>query len=260
MAPAVALRGVSKRFPGYVALEGITLEIPAGRFLSIVGPSGCGKSTLLNMTAGLTRPSEGTVEIFGRVLDGINRHASYMFQQDALLPWKTVQENIQLGLTFRGREARMAQEEAAAWIHRVGLDGFADSYPYQLSGGMRKRVSMAQSWIVEPEMVLMDEPFAALDVHTRLRMQSEILGLWTGSNKTVVFVTHDLEEAISLSDEVVVLSAGPRSGMIGRYPVDLPRPRPLIDIKTEPRFVELYRAIWSDLRGEVLKSYERNRA
>ncbi len=257
---AVALRGVSKRFPGYAALEGITLDIPAGRFLSIVGPSGCGKSTLLNMTAGLTRPSEGTIEIFGRSLDGINRHASYMFQQDALLPWKTVQENILLGLTFRGREGRAAQEEAEVWIHRVGLDGFAESYPYQLSGGMRKRVSMAQSWIVEPEMVLMDEPFAALDVHTRLRMQSEILSLWTGSNKTVVFVTHDLEEAISLSDEVVVLSAGPGSRMIGRYPVDLPRPRPLIDIKTEPRFVELYRAIWSDLREEVLKSYERNRA
>ncbi len=259
VAPAVALRGVAKRFPGYAALEGITLEIPAGRFLSIVGPSGCGKSTLLNMTAGLTRPSEGTVEIFGRALDGINRHASYMFQQDALLPWKTVRENILLGLTFRGREGAAAAEQAAAWIHRVGLDGFAASYPYQLSGGMRKRVSMAQCWIVEPEMVLMDEPFAALDVHTRLRMQSEILDLWAGSDKTVVFVTHDLEEAISLSDEVVVLSAGPGSRMIGRYPVDLPRPRPLIDIKTEPRFVELYRAIWSDLRGEVLKSYERNR-
>lgn len=257
---AVTLRGVGKRFPGYAALEGITLDIPAGRFVSIVGPSGCGKSTLLNMTAGLTRPSEGTVEIFGHALTGLNSHASYMFQQDALLPWKTVQENILLGLTFRGREGRAAQEQAAAWIHRVGLDGFAASYPYQLSGGMRKRVAMAQCWIVEPEMVLMDEPFAALDVHTRLRMQSEILGLWTGSNKTVVFVTHDLEEAISLSDEVVVLSAGPGSRMIGRYPVDLPRPRPLIDIKTEPRFVELYRAIWSDLRGEVLKSYERNRA
>ncbi|MBI2680524.1 MAG: ABC transporter ATP-binding protein [Candidatus Solibacter usitatus] len=260
MAPAIALRGVAKRFPGYTALEDITLDIPAGRFLSIVGPSGCGKSTLLNMTAGLSRPSEGAIEIFGEELAGINRRASYMFQQEALLPWKTVRENIQLGLTFRGREGRAAAEQAAAWIHRVGLDGFAASYPYQLSGGMRKRVSMAQCWIVEPEMVLMDEPFAALDVHTRLRMQSEILALWTGSGKTVVFVTHDLEEAISLSDEVVVLSAGPASGMIGRYAVDLPRPRPLIDIKTEPRFVELYRAIWSDLRGEVLKSYERNRA
>jgi NitT/TauT family transport system ATP-binding protein len=255
---AVALKGVSKRFSGYTALESITLDVAAGRFVSIVGPSGCGKSTVLNMIAGLLAPSAGIVDIFGEPLAGINRRASYMFQQDALLPWKTVLGNILLGLTIRGRNGREALEEAKAWIERVGLTGFGNRYPYQLSGGMRKRVAMAQCWIVQPDLILMDEPFSALDVHTRLRMESEILGLWTGSGKTVIFVTHDLEEAISLSDEVLLLSAGPGSRLVGRYAVDLARPRNLIDAKTEPQFHQLYRGIWSELRQEVLKSYERN--
>jgi NitT/TauT family transport system ATP-binding protein len=150
-------------------------------------------------------------------------------------------------------------DEAKVWLDRVGLEGFGLSYPYQLSGGMRKRVAMAQSWIIRPDLVLMDEPFAALDVHTRLRMESEILNLWSGFHNTVLFVTHDLEEAISLSDEVLLLSAGPGSRLVGKYQVDLERPRNLIDIKTQPRFHELFRTIWTDLRQEVLKSYERNR-
>ncbi len=258
MPVAVRLRDVTRRFPGYTAVERISLDVAEGRFVSIVGPSGCGKSTVLNMIAGLLPPSGGAVEIFGEPLAGINRRASYMFQQDALLPWKTVLDNIQLGLVFQGRNGRDAVDEAGVWIERVGLAGFAGRYPYELSGGMRKRVAMAQCWIVNPDMVLMDEPFGALDVHTRLRMEGEILGLWAGSGKTVVFVTHDLEEAISLSDEVILLSAGPGSRVVGRYPVDLARPRNLIDIKTEPRFHELFGAIWSDLREEVLKSYERN--
>jgi NitT/TauT family transport system ATP-binding protein len=181
-----------------------------------------------------------------------------MFQQDALLPWKTVLNNIQIGLQFRGRDRREAMDEARVWLDRVGLKGFGDNYPYQLSGGMRKRVAMAQCWIVQPDIVLMDEPFAALDVHTRLRMESEILRLWTASKNTVIFVTHELEEAIALSDEVLLLSAGPGSRLVGRYEVDLERPRNLIDIKTEPRFHQLYSAIWSDLRQEVLKSYEQH--
>jgi NitT/TauT family transport system ATP-binding protein len=256
---AVVMNGVAKGFAGYAAVEEITLNIDTGRFVSIVGPSGCGKSTVLNMIAGLLAPSAGTIEIFGKPLSGINTRASYMFQQDALLPWKTVLGNIQLGLTFRGQNGADAMERAKAWVDRVGLKGFGDRYPYQLSGGMRKRVAMAQCWIVEPDMVLMDEPFSALDVHTRLRMESEVLGLWTGSGKTVIFVTHDLEEAISLSDEVFLLSAGPGSRLVGRFAVDLARPRNLIDIKTEPRFHELFGSIWSDLRQEVLNSYERNR-
>jgi NitT/TauT family transport system ATP-binding protein len=215
-------------------------------------------STVLNMIAGLLAPSAGAVEIFGEPLAGINRRASYMFQQDALLPWKTVLENVRFGLDLRGSRGRQAHDEATRWIERVGLRGFADRYPYQLSGGMRKRVTMAQAWIVRPDILLMDEPFGALDVHTRLRMESEILGLWTEAKQTVIFVTHDLEEAISLADEVFVLSAGPASRIIGRYPVDLARPRDLLDVKLEPRFHELFRTIWSDLRQEVLNSYERS--
>jgi NitT/TauT family transport system ATP-binding protein len=254
---AVALRGVARRFSTYTAVENITLEIGDGKFISIVGPSGCGKSTVLNMIAGLLAPTAGVVEIFGEALNGINRRASYMFQQDALLPWKTVLENIQLGLIIRGKNKVETLTEAKAWVDRVGLKGFADHFPCQLSGGMRKRVAMAQCWIVQPDLILMDEPFSALDVHTRLRMESEILSLWTGSKKTVIFVTHDLEEAISLSDEVFLLSAGPGSRVVGRYSIDLPRPRSLIDLKAEPRFHEIYRSIWADLRQEVLNSYER---
>ena len=255
---AMALKGAGKRFSGYTAVQDITFDVAAGRFVAIVGPSGCGKSTILNMIAGLLAPSDGVVEIFGEQLAGINRRASYMFQQDALLPWKTVLENVQFGLDLRGRPRRESLEEATGWIERVGLKGFGDRYPYQLSGGMRKRVAMAQAWIVQPDLLLMDEPFAALDVHTRLRMESEILRLWMESKQTVIFVTHDLEEAISLADEVFVLSAGPGSRLVGRYPVDLARPRDLMTIKLEPRFHELYRSIWSALGQEVLKSYERH--
>jgi NitT/TauT family transport system ATP-binding protein len=250
---AVIYEGSSAR-----ALDGLDLSVDDGEVVAVLGPSGCGKSTLLNIAAGLMEPTEGTVEIFGEPLNGINRKAAYMFQQDALLPWKTVLGNILLGLELRGVEPEQARQSAQAWIHRVGLDGFADRYPHQLSGGMRKRVAMAQTWIVDPAIVFMDEPFGALDVHTRLRMEGEILGLWAETQKTVMFVTHDLEEAISLSDEVVVLSAGPASRVVGVYHVGLERPRNLIDIKTEPRFVEVYNSIWRDLREEVLKSYERN--
>ena len=251
---AVALRDVGRRFASYSAVEGISLDVPAGRFVSLVGPSGCGKSTVLNLIAGLIAPSRGTVSIFGEPLSGINRRAAYMFQQDALLPWKTVVDNVRLGLDLRGRRWSEARAEARAWVDRVGLKGFGDHYPYQLSGGMRKRAAMAQAWIVQPDLLLMDEPFGALDVHTRLRMEAELLSLWAGSHQTIIFVTHDLEEAISLSDEVFVLSAGPASRVVSRYPVTLDRPRNLIDLKLNPRFHELFATIWADLRQEVLKS------
>jgi NitT/TauT family transport system ATP-binding protein len=254
---AIRFEGVSKQFGGYMAIQNVDLDMTAGAFVSVVGPSGCGKSTLLNLAAGLTQPTAGSVSIFGDRLIGLNRRAGYMFQQDALLPWKTVTGNVALGLRFRN--APDVESQAHDWIARVGLQNFADAYPSQLSGGMRKRVAMAQSWIVNPDILLMDEPFSALDVHTRLRMESELLALWTASPKTVLFVTHDLEEALALADEVVVLSAGPASRVVNRYAVDLPRPRDLIDIRTEPRFAELYRQIWADLREEVLASYERER-
>jgi NitT/TauT family transport system ATP-binding protein len=179
-----------------------------------------------------------------------------MFQQDVLLPWKTVLENVEFGLTLRHQDRRQARENAHRWLDRVGLTGVGHQYPYQLSGGMRKRVGLAQCWIVDPDLILMDEPFSALDVHTRLRMETEILRLWNGSGKTVVFVTHDLEEAISLADDVFVLSAGPGSRIRGQYPVDLARPRNLLDIRTDPRFHDMYRNIWNDLREEVTKGYE----
>jgi len=254
---AIRLDNVTKRFAAYTAIQGIDLEVRAGAFVSVVGPSGCGKSTLLNLAAGLIAPSEGAVSVFGQNLYGLNRRAGYMFQQDALLAWKTVLGNIAAGLRFRGVHAREAEARAREWIARVGLRGFSDAFPSQLSGGMRKRVAMAQSWIVDPDILLMDEPFSALDVHTRLRMESELLELWTASPKTVLFVTHDLEEALALADEVVVLSAGPASRVVNRYGIDLPRPRHLIDIRTEPRFADLYRHIWAQLKEEVLRSYER---
>jgi len=252
--PAITFEQISRSFGSYTAVEGIDLDIEAGKFVAVVGPSGCGKSTLLNLAAGLIAPTRGEVSIFGEPLTGLNRRAAYMFQQDALLPWKTVLENVGLGLRFRGT---FSEGRARAWVERVGLAAFADKFPSQLSGGMRKRVAMAQCWIVDPDILLMDEPFSALDVHTRMRMEGELLDLWTGSPKTVLFVTHDLEEALSLSDEVVVLSAGPASQVIARCTIDLPRPRDLMDIRTEPRFGELYREIWARLKEEVLTSYAR---
>jgi NitT/TauT family transport system ATP-binding protein len=256
---ALTLRDVVKHFGTHTAVDGISLDVAAGTFVSIVGPSGCGKSTLLNIVAGLLPTSGGRVDVFGEPLLGINRRATYMFQQDALLPWKTVLGNVQLGLMLRGHAGAGARELAEAWLVRVGLRGCGNLYPHQLSGGMRKRVALAQCWIVQPDLILMDEPFGALDVHTRMRMESEILGLWTGSGTTVVFVTHDLEEAIALSDEVFLLSAGPRSRLVGRYAIDLPRPRNLVDIKTDADFHRVYRTIWNDLRMEVLDSYDRGR-
>jgi NitT/TauT family transport system ATP-binding protein len=252
---------------GYRALDDISLSIPAGSFIAIVGPSGCGKSTLLNIAAGLLMPSAGEVRVDGEPLTGLNRRATYMFQQDALLPWKTVRENVALGLTLGGIAKPDAHARADAWLERVGLAPFAAHYPSQLSGGMRKRVVMAQNWIIDRSVLLMDEPFSALDVHTRQRMESELLELWekTGerSNKTIVFVTHDLEEAIALADEVVVLSAGPAARIVAQHAVTLDRPRHLMELRTAPEFVDLYRTIWAVLREEVIRSQravERGRA
>jgi NitT/TauT family transport system ATP-binding protein len=258
---ALELDRVSRDFTapdgrGYRALDDISLSISAGSFVAIVGPSGCGKTTLLNIAAGLLAPSSGGVRVDGEPLAGLNRRATYMFQQDALLPWKTVRENVALGLTLAGTATPDAHARADAWLSRVGLAEFAAHYPSQLSGGMRKRVVMAQNWIIDRGILLMDEPFSALDVHTRQRMESELLALWEGSaeKKSVVFVTHDLEEAIALADEVVVLSAGPAARIVARHAVTLVRPRDLMELRTTPAFVDLYRAIWAVLREEVVKS------
>jgi len=259
--PAVAFRDVTIQFDTpskgvHVAVTDITIDIPEGRFVAIVGPSGCGKSTLLNAAAGLLVPNHGQVEIFGAPLQGINTHATYLFQQDALLPWCTVLDNVMLGPLFEGMKRGDAARLARDWLQRVGLAAFADRFPHQLSGGMRKRVAIAQTWIVDPQILLMDEPFSALDVQVRQMMETELLNLWQGSNKTVLFVTHDLEEAIALSDEVIVLSAGP-ARIKGVYPVPLARPRDVAEIRLDPRFDSLYRRIWGDLRDEVRRQYER---
>ena len=251
MPAALQFSSVSKRYDsGYEAIEDVSFAVPPRRFVSIVGPSGCGKSTVLNLAAGLLAATGGQVQAFGETLSGLNRRAAYLFQQDALLPWKSVLDNAALGLDLRG----LGREAAHDWLRRVGLAGFASRFPHELSGGMRKRVALAQCLAVQPDLLLMDEPFSALDIHTRLRMEQELLD-WVGAaGTTVLFITHDLEEAIALSDEVLVLSAGPRSHLVGRYEIDLPRPRPLLDLKTEPRFAEIYRAIWHDLRGEVVRA------
>jgi NitT/TauT family transport system ATP-binding protein len=255
MTPAIAFDNVTIRMgtPGGPALTvatGLSLDIPDGRFVAIVGPSGCGKSTLLNLAAGLLFAPEGTVRVFGEPLTGINPHAAYLFQQDALLPWRTVLDNVVLGPVIRGAPRREAASDARHWLARVGLKGFEDRFPHQLSGGMRKRVALAQSWIVGPRILLMDEPFSALDVQTRQVMETELLGIWQETRKTVLFVTHDLEEAIALADQVVVLSARP-ARIKGVYPVDLARPRDVAEIRMIPEFVAMYNRIWADLRTEI---------
>ncbi len=253
--PAVELRGVTQRFGDYTAVQGVNLVLTAGEFVAVVGPTGCGKSTLLNVIAGLRPPAAGEVRVFGRLLTGLNRRAGYLFQQDALLPWKTALENAALGLTFAGVPRAEAYERAAAWLAKVGLAGFGDRYPHQLSGGMRKRVALAQVLIMDPKILLMDEPFSALDVQTRQLMENELLRLWEEDQKSVLFVTHDLEEAIALADRVVVMSAGPASRPIGEFPVPLERPRDVTEVRLTEEFLGVHREIWSLLREEVMRAH-----
>jgi NitT/TauT family transport system ATP-binding protein len=259
-APALALQGVactfvSKDAPGqrYTAVRDVTLAVGAGEFVSVVGPTGCGKSTLLNVAAGLLEPSTGSVSVFGQPLAGINARAGYMFQADSLMPWRTALANVMAGLEFRG--VADARSRAEDWLRRVGLAAFGDRYPHQLSGGMRKRTSLAQTLALDPDIILMDEPFSALDIQTRQLMENEVLALWQAKKKAVLFITHDLDEAIAMSDRVVVLSAGPASHPIGEFSIDIPRPRDVAEIKTTARFIELHAAIWAVLRDEVLKGY-----
>lgn len=239
----------------YTAVKGVNLTVADGEFVSVVGPTGCGKSTLLNMSAGLLEPSAGTVEIFGEALTGLNRRAGYMFQADSLMPWKSALDNVAAGLLFDGVPEAEARGRAREWLARVGLAGFEDRYPHHLLGGMRKRVAMAQTLIKDPDIILMDESFSALDIQTRQLMENELLNLWQAKRKAVLFITHDLDEAISMSDRVVVMSSGPESHPIGEFTIDLPRPRDVSEVRVTPRFIELHTAIWSVLREEVLKGY-----
>jgi NitT/TauT family transport system ATP-binding protein len=260
--PALALESITCTFVSredrtkrYTAVRDTTLVVKPGEFVSVVGPTGCGKSTLLNVAAGLLEPSAGRVRVFGEPLAGVNSRAGYLFQTDALMPWRNALANIIAGLEFRGVDKTAAAARGHDWLKRVGLAGFGDRYPHQLSGGMKKRVALAQTLILDPEILLMDEPFSALDVQTRQLMENELLELWSANRKSVVFITHDLEEAIALSDRVVVLSAGPETRPIGEYRIDLPRPRDVSEIRLAPRFIELHTEIWHAMKEEVLKGY-----
>jgi NitT/TauT family transport system ATP-binding protein len=256
---AVEFERITCTFAGargsYTAVKDVSLSIGEGEFVSVVGPTGCGKSTLLNVAAGLLRPSSGTVRVFGEPLSGINRKAGYMFQAEALMPWRSALANVTAGLEFRGVDSAQARQRAGEWLGRVGLAGFGDRFPHQMSGGMRKRASLAQMLILDPQILLMDEPFSALDIQTRQLMENELLELWSADRKSVIFITHDLEEAISLSDRVVVLSAGPATHPIGEFAIDLPRPRDVSEIRLTPRFIELHDRIWHAMKEEVLKGY-----
>jgi len=265
-APALQLQGVSCTFvdranPGqrYTAVRDVDLAVRDGEFVSVVGPTGCGKSTLLNVAAGLLAPSGGEVRVFGDELgERINQRAGYMFQTESLMPWRTTLGNVMAGLEFRGLAENAARAKAEGWLRRVGLEGFGDRYPHQLSGGMRKRTSLAQTLALDPDIILMDEPFSALDIQTRQLMENEVLELWSTKRKAVLFITHDLDEAIAMSDRVLVMSAGPAARLIGEFSVDLARPRDVAEIRTEPRFIELHKAIWAVLREEVLKGYSQH--
>src|SRR6202050_4445532 len=248
-ATAVALGDVTVAFgpadaQAYIAVEQARVSVADGEFVAIVGPTGCGKSTLLNVAAGLLRPISGTVEIFDAPLAGLNRDAGYLFQADALFPWKTAIDNVALGLEISGVPRSEALERAQAWLTSVGLGAFAHRYPHMLSGGQRKRVGLAQVLIRDPRILLMDEPFGPLDAQTRQIMGNLLLELWTADRKAVLFVTHDLEEAFALADRVVIMSAGPKARIVGDWPVPLPRPRDILEVRLEREFHSLHREIW----------------
>jgi NitT/TauT family transport system ATP-binding protein len=259
-AAAVALNEVVVAFRvarggTFTAVERATLNVADGEFVAIVGPTGCGKSTLLNIAAGLLAPFSGGVDIFGAPLATLNRQAGYLFQADALFPWKTALENVAIGLETAGTPTAAARGRAHEWLKRVGLGAFGDRYPHMLSGGQRKRVGLAQVLIRDPKILLMDEPFGPLDAQTRQIMGNLLLDLWSADRKAVLFVTHDLEEAIALSDRVVIMSAGPAARIIGDWQVPLPRPRDISEVRLDPAFHELHRDIWHKLKAEVVKGY-----
>ena len=239
----------------YTAVEKANLCVAAGEFVAIVGPTGCGKSTLLNVAAGLLAPAAGHVRIFDSPLSGLNRQAGYLFQADALFPWKTAIDNVAIALEIDRVPRREALERAQGFLARVGLGAFSHRYPHMLSGGQRKRVGLAQVLIRDPKILLMDEPFGPLDAQTRQIMGNLLLDLWSADRKAVLFVTHDLEEAIALADRVVIMSAGPSARIIGDWRVRLARPRDITEVKLDQAFHDLHREIWDALKDEVLKGY-----
>lgn len=262
--PAIELINVSRRFltpdgKSMTAIRDFNMTVDPGEFVAVVGPTGCGKSTTLNLVTGLARPSSGEVRVMGGPVTGIDPRIGFVFQTDALFPWRSVLDNVMAGPLFRGKPRAEAEQQARVWLDRVNLSGHEGKYPHQLSGGMRKRVSLAQTFINGPQILLMDEPFSALDVQTRVLMHEELLRLWSDAKASVVFVTHDLEEAVALADKVYVLTAGPAT-VKSVYPVHLPRPRVVSEIRYDKAFIELSRTIWDDLRDEVRRSAAREEA
>ena len=258
----IEIKHLTKRFmtrsgEPFTAIRDVTLTVEPGQFCAIVGPTGCGKSTTLGQVSGLDRASGGTVQVGGRDVQGITEGVSFMFQNDALFPWKTVLANVMIGPVLSGMAKKDAIALARDWLRRVGLAGFEDRYPHQLSGGMRKRVAMAAALINAPRILLMDEPFGALDVQTKAIMQTELLGLWEQTRPSVLFITHDLDEAVALADRVLIMTSSP--GTIKEsFDIDLPRPRGEVQaIRHEPRFLELQNQIWASLKDEVDRAYAR---
>jgi NitT/TauT family transport system ATP-binding protein len=261
---AIELINVTRRFvspdgKSMTAMKDFNMTVMPGEFVAVVGPTGCGKSTTLNLVTGLVKPSGGQVRVMGAPVSDTHPSIGFAFQTDALFPWKSVIDNVAAGPLYRGVPREKAYAMAHQWLARVNLTGHEEKYPHQLSGGMRKRVSLAQTFINEPKILLMDEPFSALDVQTRVLMHDELLKLWADSGACVVFVTHDLEEAIALADKVYVLTASPAT-VKSMYHIDIPRPRVASEIRFSPRFLEISHTIWEDLKSEVLRGASREAA
>ncbi len=247
------LRGVSmvyaQRGRPFAAIRDVSLQVEAGQFISIVGASGCGKTTLLRIVDGLIRPTRGQVWVDGRAVDCPGPDRGFVFQQDALFPWRTLLDNVIFGLEIQGRSKQESRARAAGLLTLVGLDGFEHHFPHELSGGMRQRANLARALTIDPDVLLMDEPFAALDAQTREIMQSELLRIWRSNRKTVLFVTHQIDEAVYLADRVVVMTSRP--GQVKAVlDIDIPRPRDL-SVKRTPAFLELVDEIWKMIEEEV---------
>lgn len=253
---SIEIRGVTKLFVRrgreVVALDDFSLSIAKGEFVAFVGPSGCGKSTLLNMIAGILEPTSGAIEHDGRAIQGPNRSVGYMTQADSLLPWRTAEENVMLPLRLRGVSAGESRDRVDQLLETVNLSGFSKHFPNELSGGMRKRVALAQVLAYDPGTLLMDEPFGALDAQLKLVMQNELLAIWERTRKTVVFVTHDLAEAIALADRVIVFTGRPGRIKLEEH-IDLDRPRDVFRDRFSTRFQAIYERIWQALEPEIKK-------
>jgi NitT/TauT family transport system ATP-binding protein len=258
--PKISLRNVTKTFPlrtapdRFAAIDAVSFDVQAGEFLVLVGPSGCGKSTLLDLIAGLTHPAEGEVLLDGKTITGPGLDRGVVFQQYALFPWRTAQANVEFGLEVKGVGRRERTRRAEEVLALVGLSGFADRYPHELSGGMKQRVAIARSLAYEPGVLLMDEPYAALDAQTRESLQDELLAIWRRTRTTIVFITHSIDEAVYLGERVAVMTSRP--GRIkAMFDVRLDPPAPGEDARSTPAFTSKRREIWESLHDEVEKAY-----